>query len=153
MNVRLIISKIFLSLLPWNMSRAKLYGKVIIHDDCIGIIFSLHTYIIYTVHQISLSTSNYIKLSSFLAIFCDSMWSFWEETNLCRVVSFHLYNMHCHWRSYYKDGVRYINRFNPSSFLCLFQTGTWISKVFSYVQWEVIVRFYFKLLTLVTATV
>jgi len=39
-----------------------------IHDDCIGIIFSLHIYIIYTVHQISLSTSNYIKLSSFLDI-------------------------------------------------------------------------------------
>ena len=33
-----------------------------------------------------------------------------------------------------KMGLDPLNRFNPSAFLCLFQTGTWISKVFSYVH-------------------
>ena len=33
-----------------------------------------------------------------------------------------------------KMGLDPRNRFNPSAFLCLFQTGNWISKVFSYFQ-------------------
>ena len=56
--------------------------------------------------------------------FCDSMLSFWVEANCAGF-------LYCRWRFSYQEGRRWdpINRFNPTTLLCLSQTRTWITNV------------------------
>jgi hypothetical protein len=91
-------------------------------------------------------------LSMFMLFICDNMWSFWVEANLCKVFFFVCLYMHCLWRSSYQEG-RWdpINRFRPSTFVCLSKTRIWISNVICrcplcdqwvMVNWKVTARYF-----------
>jgi len=60
-----------------------------------------------------------------LVIVCA--WTFWVEANLCRLLS--VVYLYCHWKSNYQEriGSDPINMFNPTTFMYLSQTMTWIS--------------------------
>jgi hypothetical protein len=60
---------------------------------------------------------------------CDSMWSFWVESNMWMFFIFSYYMYWC-WRSNHQDGrVDSINQFSHATWYCLSQARSWISNV------------------------
>ena len=79
------------------------------------------------------------------------MWSFWVETDLCRLFFFIvcIYALLLEIQlSKRREGLNAINIFNPSTFVCLSQARSWIFNVICrvFVQW---VQLIFVLLILV----
>jgi hypothetical protein len=63
-----------------------------------------------------------VVLSMFFVVihFCDSVWSFWVEANLCKFIIISL-NLFYRWRSNYQEG--------PLNCLIMSQAMAWISSI------------------------
>ena len=92
---------------------------------------------------------NWIIHVNVVVYFCDSMWIFWMDVNLCMFFNICLY-MHCHWRFTCLDGgVRIpLTGFAPQHFYVCTKPGLWFSTsyiviffMFNDLWWDVMVCF------------
>jgi len=116
-----------------------MYMKCMLH-------FSLHNYLLRTQNTTisidlrarassQLTTNNHWHWPCYCTVhvcvdihFCNSMWSFWVEVNLCRFCFYHLFNICISLDIQLSRGENWdpINRFKSTTFLWLFQGMSYI---------------------------